>query len=220
MGGFSRACQSSTQKTTHVYKPFPKNINKNHVLNMSQHESTSITYPPRNFLTGIILIMLVQGNFPTGKIKNHRDFSTFPQHFPSIFQECWSALGAERDGVLRLRHLDPRSDELPGELRGSGIPRDPSVSLGADEPRHAMKMGDLMWMYHEKWGIYMIYGDLMWMYHEKLRIQWYMMIFDVNLPWRIDGEDDWNGDFTHTWISIVFRSSHFDVKDHGSHWYW
>ena len=147
MGGFSRACQSSTQKTTHVYKPFPKNINKNHVLNMSQHESTSITYPPRNFLTGIIFIMLVQGNFPTGKIKiikNHRDFSSISPAFPQPFQECWSARGAERDGVLRLRHLDPRSDELPGELRGSGIPRDPSVSLGADEPRHAMKMGDLM----------------------------------------------------------------------------
>ncbi len=33
-------------------------------------------------------------------------------------QECWSALGAERDGVLRLRHLDRRSDELTGSSVG------------------------------------------------------------------------------------------------------
>lgn len=36
-------------------------------------------------------------------------------------QECWSALGAERDGVLRLRHLDRRSDELTGSSVGHGF---------------------------------------------------------------------------------------------------
>lgn len=39
--------------------------------------------------------------------------------FLGDMKECWSALGAERDGVLRLRHLDPRSDELMQGFRNT-----------------------------------------------------------------------------------------------------
>lgn len=51
--------------------------------------------------------------FDSGKI----GFQEFCDRMRNIgflgdMKECWSALGAERDGVLRLRHLDRRSDEL------------------------------------------------------------------------------------------------------------
>lgn len=39
--------------------------------------------------------------------------------FLGDMKECWCALGAERDGVLRLRHLDPRSDELMQGFRNT-----------------------------------------------------------------------------------------------------
>ena len=82
-------------------------------------------------------------------------FPAFFHIFPSIFQplitkcrdpgrqECWSALGAERDGVLRLRHLDPRSDELPGELRWTQVfPR----FLGGMDHDMPRKLGISYWL--------------------------------------------------------------------------
>ncbi|CAK9070854.1 unnamed protein product [Durusdinium trenchii] len=51
--------------------------------------------------------------FDSGKI----GFQEFCDRMRNIgflgdMKECWIALGAERDGVLRLRHLDRKSDEL------------------------------------------------------------------------------------------------------------